>query len=235
MFEKSAEYYDAFYRAIGKDYAVESQRVIDLIKEKMPDARTLLDVGCGTGGHVEYFRRDFACKGIDLDDGMLDIARSRFEGIPFLNGNMIEFRLDECFDAVVCLFSAIGYVATKENLFETAKNFARHVNPGGVVIVEPWITPDAWHSDGSAQIIAIDEPEVQAVRMGHSRRIEDITEVEMHYLLNTPDGIEHRTEIHKLGLFSFADYAAAFMDAGLDVHVDHEGLTGRGLIIATAN
>ena len=57
MYQKSAAYYDAIYRAMGKDYAAEAGRVHDLIQGgKLSTGDRLLDVACGTG----CWRYDFS-------------------------------------------------------------------------------------------------------------------------------------------------------------------------------
>ena len=55
---------------------------------------------------------------------------------------MTDFDLATTYDAVTCLFSAIGYVRTVDRMNRAVACMARHVKPGGVLIVEPWITPD---------------------------------------------------------------------------------------------
>ena len=57
MFSESAAWYDRFYGT--KDYAGEAQLVSALIRRHQPRARTLLDVACGTGRHLEHLRREF--------------------------------------------------------------------------------------------------------------------------------------------------------------------------------
>ena len=66
MFTKTAKHYDAVYS--DKDYPGESQLLASLVRERVPDAKTLLDVACGTGRHLEHLSRQFDCTGIDLDD-----------------------------------------------------------------------------------------------------------------------------------------------------------------------
>ena len=46
-----ARYYDRVYAS--KDYASESSRVAEEIRSRSPGARTLLNVACGAGGHLE--------------------------------------------------------------------------------------------------------------------------------------------------------------------------------------
>jgi SAM-dependent methyltransferase len=50
-----------------------------------------------------------------------------------------DFNLGLTFDAVVCLFSAIGYVVTVKRLHSALAAMARHLRPGGVLLVEPWL------------------------------------------------------------------------------------------------
>ena len=75
MFRKSEKYYDAIYQ--WKDYGAESRRLTEIIAlYKTSAGNTLLDVACGTGGHIPYFQ-SFAVEGLDLDREMLKIAGAR--------------------------------------------------------------------------------------------------------------------------------------------------------------
>jgi ubiquinone/menaquinone biosynthesis C-methylase UbiE len=66
VFTKTAKHYDAVYS--DKDYPGESQLLASLVRERVPEAKTLLDVACVTGRHLEHLSRQFDCTGIDLDD-----------------------------------------------------------------------------------------------------------------------------------------------------------------------
>ena len=59
----------------------------------------------------------------------------------------------------------------------------------------------------------------------------DLSIIEFHYLVATPQGVEHFTERHELGLFEPTKYMAAFEASNLAVTYDAEGLMGRGLYI----
>ena len=53
-FEKSADYYDVIYDAVGKDYRKEARRIHQLIRiHKKSKGKALLDVACGTGRHIK--------------------------------------------------------------------------------------------------------------------------------------------------------------------------------------
>jgi len=231
MFSKSAQIYDAVYSA--KDYAGEAQRLKAFIAEhKRSAGSTLLDVACGTGGHVPYLRDEYAYEGLDLDPQMLAIARERNPGIAFHQGDMCSFDLGRQFDVVTCLFSSIGYAGVVEKLEQAIATMAHHLLPGGVLLVGPFFPPEAWHV-GQPHAIFVDQPNLKIVRMNVSGRRDDIALLDFHYLVATPEGIEHFTEHHELGLFTDAEYRHAFTSAGLDVTHDAEGLIGRGLYIGT--
>jgi hypothetical protein len=67
--------------------------------------------------------------------------------------------------------------------------------------------------------------------MNRAERDGDISVIDFHYLVGTPERLEHFTEHHELGLFTDAQYRDAFAAAGLAVAHDHEGLMGRGLYL----
>ena len=53
--------------------------------------------------------------------------------------DMTSFDLGRRFDVVTCLFSSIGYVGTAERLDQAIATMAAHLEPGGTLIVEPWL------------------------------------------------------------------------------------------------
>ncbi|HRF95630.1 MAG TPA: class I SAM-dependent methyltransferase, partial [Aggregatilineales bacterium] len=101
---------------------------------------TLLDVACGTGGHLTHLLPHFTCEGLDMDTGMLAVAREKFPAVTFHQADMTNFHLGKQYGVVTCMFSSIGYVQTVEALNQTLKNFAEHVVSGGVVVIEPWFS-----------------------------------------------------------------------------------------------
>lgn len=189
-----------------------------------------MDVACGTGRHIEYLRDDFDVEGVDISQEFLDIARQRNPGISFHHADMTDFDLGREFDVVVSLFSAIGYVKTLDNLVRAVNCMAQHVTTGGILVIEPWFVPDAWHP-GSVHATFVDEPELKIARINTSSVEGRLSIIDFHYLIGTPEGIEHLSERRELGLFETDEMCAAFVEAGLDVTYDAEGLMGRGLFV----
>lgn len=230
--EHSNQYYDAIYTP-RKDYAAESRHIHELIRQHgSPDARTLLDVACGTGMHLSFLRdqHGYDVEGLDIDPGMLVVAAQRLPGVSLHAADMADFDLNREFDGVICLFSAIGYVRTVERLNSTLACFAAHVRPRGVVIVEPWLSAETFKPD-TVHGLFIDEPDLKLARINTSRVEGQLSIMDMHHLVGTPGGVEHFVEHLELAMFTHAQYVEAFQRAGLRVVHDPAGLDGRGLYI----
>lgn len=233
MFRHTAHVYDLIYKAIGKDYAQEADEIRLLVWERNPDARTLLDVACGTGGHLRHLRDAFEVTGVDLDPGMLDQARLRLPGIRLVEGDMTDLDLGHKFDAVVCLFSSIGYLKDTDQLDSAVGSMADHLNPGGVLVVDGWVRPDAWISDGHASVDVAEDDETKVARVTRSGRDGMRTHLEMHYLIATRQRIEHLVENHELTLFAPESYEAAFRRAGMTTEVVPSPMPGRDRYVAS--
>jgi SAM-dependent methyltransferase len=215
-----------------KDYPAEALRLVEVIQQLGGKAGGhLLDVACGTGRHLEYLKEHFTVEGLDLNLELIEIARQRNPGIPFHLGDMLDFDLERQFDVVTCLFSSIGYVKTLENLGRAVSCMARHLRPGGYLLIEPWFTPEMWYPD-TVHALFIDEPDLKIARMNTSHVDGRLSYFDLHYLIGTPEKTEHLVERHELGLFTRAEMEEAFTAAGLSVNYDKQGLTGRGLYIA---
>ena len=161
---------------------------------------------------------------------MLAVARQRCPGVRFHQGDMASFDLERQFDAILCLFSAIGYVRTVDRLDRAVQTMARHLVPGGVLVVEPWLSPDQYRP-GRVHATFVDEPALKIARMNASRVEGRVSVLDFHYLVGRPDGVESFAERHELGLFTGEQYLASFQSAGLETTHDPIGLSDRGLYV----
>lgn len=222
----AARVYDLFYDE--KDYAAEAGAVAALAEQYAPGARSLLDVGCGTGIHLSHLAEHYPrIAGVDVSEAMLAEARASYPNLDFHQGDMRTFALGAEFDVVTCLFSAVGYMVDEAALRDAFATMARHVAPGGVLLVEGWIDPADWVA-GKASANARVGEHAAAARVMLSGREGDVSTIDMHYVIATLDGVEHVAELHRLGLFTASQYRTAVEAAGLR-YAREEGLTGRGL------
>lgn len=231
MFSRSAKFYNAIYSSMGKDHAAEAYKVHDIIqKHKKSAGNTLLEVACGTGIHASVLREFYQVEGLDLDPEMLAVARQDYPEIPFHQADMVQFDLGKQFDAITCLFSSIGYVKTKQRLEQAIQTMTDHLMPGGVLVIEPWFTPDQF-TGGKVFALFVDQPYLKVSRMSLGEVEEKLSILNFHYMVGTPKGVEYFIERHELGLFTQEEYLDAYRETGLEVAHDPEGLDGRGLYI----
>jgi ubiquinone/menaquinone biosynthesis C-methylase UbiE len=229
-YTKSARFYDAIYSF--KDYEAEVEKLYAFIQQYTNrDCQTLLDVATGTGAHLPFLRKYYTVEGLDLSPGMLDVARQRLPDVAFHQASMVDFNLGKQFDVVTCLFSAIGYLLTIEDLNQTLRTFAKHLKDGGVAVIEPWLDPSVYKTD-TVHATFVDEPDLKISRMVRSEREGDISVMPMHYMVATPEeGVVHFVENHRLRLFTPDQYLSAIWQAGFTAHIIGDGLTNRGLYV----
>lgn len=231
MYKESAHLYDLIYLNQGKNYSSEARRIHELGEQyQKSQGNFLLDVACGTGLHAGYLSEFYQVEGVDIDENMLNMARERHPKIPFYQGDMRDYDPGRQFDVVTCLFSAIGYMKDTAQLRQAIGNMGKLLKPGGVMFVEPWFTPDTWHT-GTVHTLFVDEPDLKIVRMNLSERKGNLSYFIFHFLVGTPEGVEHFTEHHELALFTNEEYLDSFHVNRLEVIYDPDGLYGRGLYI----
>jgi SAM-dependent methyltransferase len=228
MFTKSARFYDALYAF--KDYGEAARRLRELARDIAPGARSLLDVGCGTGRHLEHLRGHYEVAGLDISPELLEVAAERLPGVPLHREDMAGFRLGRTFGVVACLFSAVAYVRTPERLRAAVASMAEHLEPGGLLVVEPWFWPERYWT-GTITANHVDQPDLKVSWMYTSEREGNESVLDIHYLVGTPERVEHFTEEHRMGLFTHDEYLDAFRAAGIEPSYDAAGLFGRGMYL----
>ena len=173
VFKDYAKFYDSFYRE--KDYMGEVDYLERLFKKyAQQPIQTILDLGCGTGGHVfQFAQRGYTVCGVDQSANMLTIAQEKRsksvngDKTSFQQGDIRSVKLHEHFDAVVSMFAVMGYMASNDDFQMALKTAWRHLRPGGLFIF------DAWH--GSAVLSErpvdrykiIDLPDERVIRFAH--------------------------------------------------------------------
>ncbi|MER5873461.1 class I SAM-dependent methyltransferase [Streptomyces sp. NPDC002044] len=231
---RRADVYHDFYRGRGKDYPAEAAYVRELIRARTADSDSLLDVACGTGAHLNALAGAFReAAGVDLSQEMLDVAARTNPDLPWLQGDMRDFRLGRTFSAVTCMFSSIGYLPDTHGLDRAVRNLADHLAPGGVLVVEPWWFPERFRP-GWVGADVVEREGRTIARVSHTVRAGASSRMEVHYTVASPEaGVEHFTDVHLMSLFERAQYEDAFRRAGLvPEYVTHE-LFGPGLFVAT--
>ncbi|HKB34007.1 MAG TPA: class I SAM-dependent methyltransferase [Candidatus Dormibacteraeota bacterium] len=235
-YAKSARIYDLLYVGSGiKDYPAESAELRRIIEESSPGAKTLLDVACGTGAHLAELRRWYEVEGADLSPAMLAVARDRLPGIQLHEADMRTLDLGRTFDVVICLFSSIGYVTDPTEMRSAVARLAAHVAPGGVLILDGWVRPGDWREGARPEPDIAQDDETLVVRLAFTSREGNITNMDMHHLVQTAREIDYFVENHRLALTPTEEYVSAVEGAGLAARVIPNYMPARDRIVGVRN
>ena len=183
--------------------------------------------------HLSGLKKHLRCEGIDLDDNLIAISKTRNPELVHHIGDMRQFDLAKRFDVVTCLFGSIGYLPDIDALNSGIQSMTQHLAKGGLLIVEPWLTPDVFKA-GHLGSLFIDNDDLKIARINISRVEGRQSILDFHYLVGTPTGVDGLYEEHRMTLFTNEEYLAAFQNAGLSVERDADGLMGRGLFVGQA-
>jgi SAM-dependent methyltransferase len=172
---------------------------------------------------MKHLGDDFSCTGLDINGEMLELAKKNIEDAEFIEADMITMSLGRRFDVITCLFSSIGYVKTYENLGKTLRNFANHLKPGGLLLIEPWFTEDVYWV-GVPWMDTYEDDDVKIARLNVSRKEGNVSVMDMHYLVAERDaGVKHYVGRHELGLFDTDRTLELMREAGFRASYTAEG------------
>ena len=133
---ESYDVFAPFYDAVQGDRADHAAYIRSLIERHHPQARTLLEVACGTGSVLKQLEPFYEVSGVDRSDAMLDVARRKLPGVRLIPGDMTEVELGETFDVVLCAFDSINHLLRFEE-WEAAFDRARaHLDDGGIYVFD---------------------------------------------------------------------------------------------------
>lgn len=119
--------------------AIEVDAVCELLG--LEESARILDVGCGWGRHsLELARMGFKVTGLDYSGRMLEEAERSAAAaaldVRWVRGDMREMGFADEFDAVVSMFSSLGYFATDEEDVAVLRGMRDAVVPGGLLLLE---------------------------------------------------------------------------------------------------
>ena len=203
-----SQYYDLLYS--DKDYLNEVEYIDKLIKSNTNNAKTLLDMGCGTGKHAELFcNKGYVVHGIDLSLDMLKIAETRRQGkennLNFSQSNIMNLNLNKKFDVIVSLFHVISYQNSNEELIRAFEVAKEHLNDGGIFIFDFWYGPAVLTDLPTTRIKKLENRNIKVTRLAEPimHAMKNIVDVNYTVFIedkNTNEIIK-KTELHKMRYF----------------------------------
>ena len=125
-----------FYDAVMGEPTATVTLLKTLIQEWHPQAKTVLELACGTGAVLKHLHPPYEVVGLDLSEGMLEVARRSVPAAPFYQGDMSAFNLPMSFDLILCLFDSINHLTTFARWQSLFQHVDQHLNPQGLFIFD---------------------------------------------------------------------------------------------------
>jgi SAM-dependent methyltransferase len=202
-----SKYYDLLYRE--KDYEKEASFIIQLIKKKHPNAKKILNLGCGTGQHDLYFAKaGYQVTGVDLSKDMLDLAieKNKDQDCTYLLGDVRNLQLDTTFDVIISLFHVFSYQTTNEDVTSFFATLKKHMKPDSICIVDYWYAPAVINLKPENKVKRINSDELNITRYTTSSAdyFSSLVKVEFKIIVeNRLDGtMNELNEIHNMRFFT---------------------------------
>lgn len=202
VFDAYAEYYDLLYQ--DKDYSAEADYVHGLIRRHAPEARDILELGCGTGRHAEEFARlGYRVTGVDRSGAMVERARLRAANAPnldFVEGDLRDFRAGRKFDVVLALFHVLSYQTTNADLAAAFATAVEHFAPGGIFVFDCWYGPGVLSDPPATRVKRLHGGGIDAIRIAEPVHHHDANRVDVHYEVLVEGGgrMERIREVHSM-------------------------------------
>ena len=228
-FSDSAAIYDVLYA--HKPYAAEAAFAAAVLKQHgvRPPAR-LLDLACGTGRHLlEWEELGFAATGADASAAMLEVARhnaartgskAQFHHRPFEEVERIPGR----FDAVMCMFSALNYLAAPEAMVPFLVKVRARLKRGGLLVLDHWNGFAVLKHSQPVRVVRTSGAGMDLLRTAHVtvHAMEQRVEVRYNYVVMRGGVVEQDfVEEHHLRFHFPLEMRRALRDAGFSVVAEH--------------
>jgi SAM-dependent methyltransferase len=107
-----------------------------LIRGYHPHARSVLELGCGSGSMLQTLSRHYETVGIDSSRAMLSLARKKAPKASLVLGDITSFSLKRPFDVILCPFDTINHVTSFAKWKKIFANVHSHISPNGIFIFD---------------------------------------------------------------------------------------------------
>ncbi|MFE0348882.1 class I SAM-dependent DNA methyltransferase [Streptomyces griseoluteus] len=202
---------------------------------KQHGARRVVDLCCGTGSMTRLLRRrGFDVTGIDGSEGMLTQARAlEGEGADYLLRTLPSADLGGMYDAALCTFDSVNYMAEDGELAELLRSVANALRSGGIFIFDVNTQMKIEQIFGSSHFGDDLDDFAYVWRNRYDASTRSIEFLITLFTRNDDGSFSRGTEHHRQRWFTEDEIKAACAESGLRVVEDLDDYTERGVTAET--
>lgn len=207
-----------------EDYEPEAMAILSVIdrylKHSGQSLPVLVEMGAGGGHTLSHLAEEFELLAVDIAQPMLVNCSLICPEATTILGDMRTIDLGRQVD-VVLIHDAVDYMENAQDARDAITNAARHLKPGGLLIVAPTYTTESFENDQSIS----DEHQDKQIQVAFTSKVLRAAESKNQFLMQmvfdiTEDGKTTRyNDEHRCGLFSEFDWLGWIREAGFKVHL----------------
>ena len=127
---KYSDFYDIFNKY--RNYNREIRFILNMTKTK----KWILDIGCGTGTHLNVLENlGYIVNGIDKSKYMVNLAKEKVKR-DIYKMDILDYKLDEKYDAIIAMHSVFNHLKGYDEFEIALKNSLAHLNKNGIIIID---------------------------------------------------------------------------------------------------
>jgi SAM-dependent methyltransferase len=126
----------AFYDQIMGDRTPDIDRVRQFVKRHHPAARSLLELGCGTGVVLGGIAPELSVAGVDRSSEMLAVAARSAPTARLVQADITSFSLGTRFDVVICVFDTLNHLPRLADWHAMFERVHEHLTDGGLFVFD---------------------------------------------------------------------------------------------------
>lgn len=228
-FDKYSKYYDLLYK--DKDYNLESDYIITLLKENLIKYNNILELGSGSGNHAKYLTENgINIVGIEKSESMVEEAKQKnINNFTPIVGDIVHFQLNKKFDAAISMFHVISYLNENNAIISCLNSVNDHLNVGGIFIFDIWFSPAVYSQKPSTKIRRLNDNKTSIIRIAesNSNNLNNVVAVNFEVIINDLESNNSYTinETHHMRHFSFPELDLLAKHTGFELIKAEEFLT----------
>lgn len=227
-FELSSQFYDLLYQE--KNSIDEVEYIHQILQRYRPETTNILEFGSGTGRHgCLLAAKGYLVHGIELSPEMVAASRHA-TGFSCQEGDIIETKLTERFDALLAIFHVVSYQTTNGGIQALFANASEHLRPGGVFLFDIWYSAAVLTQSPEVRIKRLKTTEMNLTRIAEPTVFSNENRIDVHYTIfahRMKTGVTQTfEETHPMRHFSLPELDLFAEASGFERLTAEEWLTG---------